>query len=147
MWLFGHGDVLFLNPFIDALYTFDEEKNLSADDIEITFDGKEITIPAMFLTDGTTISVGGLDSATGKVFSIDDWTLKAVNRKDAADLSTFTATFTSKTASGFNYTEGSTVWINLNPAGDDHTENMQLSFNVVSKTDFLVPYLSFQRVK
>lgn len=145
--LFGHGDVLFLNPFMNDLYVFDGASGVSADDIGITFDGKKITIPAMYLTEGTEISVGGLDSKTGSLFSIDDWSLISVDRKTPSDVSTFIATLTSETASDFDYSKGSTVWINLNPAGDDHTENVQIIFDVASKTDFIVPHRSFQRIQ
>ncbi len=145
--LFGHGDVLFLNPFINDLYVFEAASGDSADNVDVFFDGKEIKIPAMYLTENTDISVGGLDSKTGQIFSIDDWTLKLVERKSSSELNTFTATFTSQTAFGFAYTEGSTVWINIKPAGDDHTADMQISFNVTSKTDFIIPHLTFQRIK
>ncbi len=145
--LFGHEDVLFLNPFINDLYVFEGASGISADDIDIHFDGKEIKVSAKYLTDGTKISVGGLDSKTGRIFSIDDWTIESVEREPSADVSTFTATFISTTASDFDYSEGSTVWVNLNPAGDDHTMNMQFPFSVISKTDFLIPYRTFQRIK
>ena len=144
--LFGHDEALFLNPFMNGLYVLDETAGQNEKAIEITFDGKEIIVPAMYLTEGTTISAGGLDANIGKVFAIEDWTLKSVNRKNSADIGTYMATFTSKTAAGFEYSEGSTVWINLNPAGDEHTENRQISFTVVSQKDFLLSRLVFQRI-
>ena len=58
----------------------------------IAFNGKEITVPAYLLTENTIISVGGLDN-NGKVFSINDWNIKSVDRKDPNDLYSFVATF------------------------------------------------------
>ena len=144
--LYGHGDALFLNPLVNALYTFTSGEGIAAADINVSFDGKEIRIPVRYLTDGTTISVGGLD-ASGKTFSINGWTVKSVERKDKADIDTFIATLISPEASSFKYSEGSTVWINFNSYGDNHTQDMRLVFSVSSKTDFLVPYLVFQRIE
>ena len=143
--LHGHGSALFLNPFIDNLYRFEETPGIDLGQIDIVFTGKEIKIPARYLTENTVITVGGLD-ASGKTFLIDDWSIKSVERKDPSDISSFIATFTSSKASSFSYTEGSTVWINLNPAGDDHTSNIQVTFSVMTKTDFLIPYITFQRI-
>lgn len=145
--LFGHGDKLLINPLLNELYVFEGASHIDVNDIEISFDGKEIKIPAIYLTENTKISVGGLDSKTGQLFNIDDWTMKIVERKTSSDMNTFIATLTSKTASSFSYSEGSTVWINLNAAGDEHTEDMQISYTIGSKTDFLVPYLTFERIK
>lgn len=144
--LYGHGDVLFLNPLLNDIYSFDTIESIDSASINVSFDGKEIRIPACYLTDSTTISVGGLD-ASGKMFSINGWTVKSVERKNKTDIGTFIATLTSQEASSFKYSEGSTVWINLNSYGDDHTPDMRLVFSVASKTDFLVPYLVFQRIE
>ncbi len=144
--LYGHGDVLFMNPLMNGLYSYSSKEAINSLDIEVVFDGKEIKIPVRFLTDGATISVGGLD-ASGKIISVKEWTVKEVERKDKTDISTFIATMTSSEASGFKYTEGSTVWINLNSYGDDHTPDIRFVFSVESKTDFLVPYLVFQRIE
>lgn len=143
--LHGHSGDLFLNPFIDNLYRFDDYSEIDLTQIDITFTGKEIKIPARYLTENTVITVGGLN-VSGKTFLIDDWTIKEVDRKNANDVSSFIATLTSKQASNFSYTAGSTVWINLNPAGDEHTRNMQITFSVMTKKDFLIPYTAFLRV-
>ena len=131
---------------MNALYSFNAKETVDSATIDVSFDGKEIKIPAIYLTDSTTISVGGLD-ASGKMFSINGWSVKAVERKNKADIGMFIATLTSQEASNFKYSEGSTVWINLNSYGDDHTPDMRLVFSVASKTDFLVPYLVFQRIE
>ena len=144
--LYGHGDVLFLNPLVNGLYAFTAKESIDSSSIDVSFDGKEIRIPALYLTDNTTISVGGLDTS-GKMFSMNGWTVKSVERKNKADIGTFIATLTSQEASNFKYSEGSTVWINFNSYGDDHTPDMRLVFSVASKTDFLVPYLVFQRIE
>lgn len=144
--LFGHGDVLFLNPYINNLYSYDNATNISTDEIEIGFDGKEIQIPAIYLTEGTKISVSGLDMNSG-YFCIDDWQLESVERGTTSDINTFTAIFTSEIASDFDYPEGSTIWIDFNPAGDEHTENIQIYFKAESKTDFIFSHIDFQRVR
>ena len=73
------------------------------------FDGKEIKIPARYLTENTMISVGGLDTS-GKMFSINGWTIKSVERKNKADIETFIATLNSQEAPclcSFHYQEES----------------------------------------
>ena len=144
--LYGHGDTLFLNPLVNNLYSVDAKESIDSAGIDVDFNGKEIKIPALYLTDSSTISVGGLD-ASGKMFSLNGWTVKSVERKNKDDIGTFTATLTCQEASSFKYSDGSTVWINLNSYGDDHTPDMRLVFSVASKTDFLVPYLVFQRIE
>ena len=144
--LYGHGSALFLNPLMNGLYSFDAKESIDSASIDVSFDGKEIKIPARYLTENTMISVGGLDTS-GKMFSINGWTIKSVERKNKADIETFIATLNSQEASSFKYSEGSTVWINLNSYGDSHTPDMRLVFSVASKTDFLVPYLVFQRIE
>lgn len=144
--LYGHGTALFLNPLIDALYHYDAIPQTDVSQIDIVFTGKTIKLPAYYLTEKTAISVGGID-ASGRIFTIDDWGVESVERRKSEDITSFTATYVSKKASDFKYAEGTTVWIDLNPAGDEHTKEMQFLFSVVSKTDFLIPYLTFQRTE
>ena len=92
------------------------------------------------------LSVGGLDTL-GKTFLIGGWKVKSVERKDKTDIDTFIATITSSEATSFKYSEGSTIWINFNSFGDDHTPEMRFVFTITSKTDFLVPHLVFQRIE
>ena len=143
--LYGNGD-LFINPLMNSLYSFDSKESMAPKNIDVHFDGKEIKIPVRYLTDNAIISVSGLDGA-GKTFSINGWSVKSVERKNKDDIETFIATLTSSETSSFKYTEGSTVWINLNSYGDDHTPDIRFVFSVVSKTDFLVPHLDFQRIE
>lgn len=144
--LHGHDDALFLNPVMNNLYSFDSKEQISAETIDVTFDGKEIKIPVRYLTEGTKLSVGGLDTS-GKTFSIDGWTVKSVERKDKTNIDTFIATLTSSEAASFKYSEGATVWINFNSYGDDHTPEMRFVFSVASKTEFFVSHLVFQRIE
>lgn len=144
--LYGNDDVLFLNPIIDNYYRKENKKEIVPLGDVIAFNGKEITVPAYLLTENTIISVGGLDN-NGKVFSINDWKIKSVDRKDPNDLYSFVATFESSTAANYTYDVGSMVWVNFNATGDERTEDVQISFNVESKTDFLVPYTVFRVIE
>ena len=144
--LYGYGDVLFYNPLLNDLYYFTSKESISATDIDVSFDGKEIKIPVCYLTEGTAISVGVLD-ASGKMLSIDGWAIKTVERKNKDDIETFIATLSSSEAFNFKYSEGSTVWINFNSYGDKHTPEMRFVFSVASKTEFFVPHLVFQRIE
>lgn len=144
--LFGNNDVLFLNSSMNTLYSYEQNEPDSIPLDAVSFDGKVIRIPAQYLTEDSTISLGGIDAA-GKLFSIDDWTIKEVTRKDQSDFSSFEATFTSKNAETFTYNENGTVWINVNPSGNDHTENYQLTFSVSKKQNFLSQQIVFQRIE
>lgn len=144
--LYWHGDALFLNPIVDDLYSFDSKEQIAAETIKITFNGKEIKIPARYLTEGTKLSLGGLDTS-GKTFSVDGWTVKSVERKNMGNIDTFIATLTSPEAANIKYPEGTTVWIDFNSYGDDHTPEMRFVFSVSIKNDLLLRRLVFQRIE
>ena len=82
----------------------DAKESIDSAGIDVDFNGKEIKIPALYLTDSSTISVGGLD-ASGKMFSLNGWTVKSVERKNKDDIGTFTATLTCQEASSFKYSD------------------------------------------
>ena len=138
--LYGHGSALFLNPLMNGLYSFDAKESIDSASIDVSFDGKEIKIPARYLTENTMISVGGLDTS-GKMFSINGWTIKSVERKNKADIETFIATLNSQEASSFKYSEGSTVWINLNSYGDSHERHIGTETVKNLAYDYLCSYL------
>ena len=137
---------LFLNPLIEQLYDYEKRIAISAKDINnLSFDGKKIKIPAYYLSENAKLSVGGLDP-NGKLFSINNWTIQEVERKDTSELESFVATFTSKDAEKFKYSAGSTVWINISLTGDDHFLTVQIPFSVKEKNSFVVvPHLVFER--
>ena len=136
--LYGDGEPLFLNPVMDALYHEVEEQNTEQIVSQVTFSGKEMKIPAYLLTEKSTVSLGVIDS-NGKITIVDDWTIKSVERKNTADVSSFIATLSSKSVPDFE--KGSSAWISINPYGDEHTQEIQVTFTIEGNNSIVVPVI------
>ena len=147
-----NGEALFLNPVVDALYTFSSSaKMISLNEIDIVFDKDEITIPAMYLTATSSITVTITEGTS--VQTISDWTLESVDRHKSKDVGAFTAKFTSAQAKKATYNDGATIVITIVPITDkDHpevipVEPLVFKFKAVVKTyAWVIHPLSFSRV-
>ncbi len=147
-----NGAALFLNPAVDMQYTFSPEaKPISTDNIDIVFDKDEITIPAMYLTSTSAITMTITDE-TG-VQTITDWKLDSVDRHKSNDVATFTAKFISAQAKKATYTNGASITITIVPiTHSDHAEGLQINPMVFTFTTVVNTYarvihpVSFERV-
>lgn len=145
--LYGNGDVLFLCPEVNNVFSLHPDSDDIDKDIIVSFDKDTIKINARHLTENATVSIGGVDMSTGKIFSIDDWTLQKVERKKTSDLNTFVATYKSNISADYNYTDGSTVWINIDPSGDGHSKTYQISYKANVSTVIFVTTTTFERIE
>ena len=120
------GEALFLNPSIDNLFVFSSTvSDVKEEDIEIEFNGKEIALPAMYLTSDSVIkmSVSGKDAA-------DDWKIEKVNRKKGKPVDTFTAFYKSKKATKEKYNGGETIEITITPSKSVDTQPLKFNYQV-----------------
>lgn len=117
---------IFLDCNLDNLYRFDlQGYEFSLTDVDITFDGKRIKIPAQFVSDASIIVL----SANGQ--RISDWTVKNVDRNKSENFEDFIVTFTSKEVGDLKFTDGNEVAIEVFPY--DGADNAMVFSFVVEK--------------
>ncbi len=106
----GNNDCIFLPEPIDNLFTFESTNEIVSEDIEIEYDGDELTIPAKYVTDITQIKVY-VDDEESTVF--DDWVIDEVDRVDEHDFESFLVTFESEAADDYSFTGEEKVSIEI----------------------------------
>ena len=127
---------IFLDCNLDNLYRFNMQGyEFSLDDVDITFDGKKIMIPAQFVSDASVIVL----SINGQTIS--DWAVKDVDRNKSDKIEDFIVTFTSKAVGDLKFSDGDGVTIEVFPY--DGADNAMVFSFVVEKgilnliTDFV----------
>lgn len=107
-----NGNNIFLSAPIDHQFRFDTSVIETAD-IDVSFDGKELVVPASLVCTNSVIKVNVIDAATGEEIAFEDWVVAKVDRRQEGKLDTFTVTYTSIAAKEFKYTPDATVSITL----------------------------------
>ncbi len=126
--LHENGESIFLIPSIDALYRFrPAAETTTVEAIEVSFYGKELTLPAKYVSEDSVIkvTVTGLGSDAPVVF--EDWKIVKVERKDKNDFDSFTATFKCSTAEKYKYNIGATIHIDITPK-TNNADTLSISF-------------------
>ena len=125
--LHPNGSILFLNPFLDSLYSFNsQDSNIDPDSINIEFNGKAIALPAMYMTDDAEISI----SVTDEKSPIGDWVIKSVKRKKGKSVDTFIATYESKNATNVKYEGGEKIKITITPKNLEGLQPLVFNYEV-----------------
>lgn len=125
---------IFLDRNLDNLYRFDKsEYEVVPADVEIDFNGKQIVMPAQYVSSASHIvlSVNGV--------AVSDWNVKAVNRNKSSDIADFVVKFVSEEVRELEFEEGSVVTIEVFPY-DGSVESMCFTYDVVQSflfTDFV----------
>lgn len=137
---------LFLNQLIDANIRFySDSTDTDVADMTVDFDGKQIKLPAALVSSCSKIVItvsDGNDEST-----IDDWTIKEVNRKDD-DLESFVAVYESKTAKKFDYKADMTVSIEIYAVAENSAPDAVIEYVVVGgKTLWVFDTITFERVE
>lgn len=126
------GGNIFLSDPLDNRFWFSGQKHaIHEEEIEVTYDGDEFTIPASYVSDRSVleVAVSGEDTAILK-----DWEVSSVKRpKDAKDCSEFTVTFKSKSGDGLKYQEGDLVTVKIVPVAEAPEEAITFCFKAVKK--------------
>lgn len=137
---------LFLVPAIDNRYWFTEKMNLSAAEIEVGFKDGMFTLPVESIADFGTLSLSVKSGDT--VTDISDWDILKVERKDKTDITSFAATFSSPTASKFQFKKGDQLLFTLLPTGDEAESKLEFRFTAEERTDWVVHhYLVYVRTE
>ncbi len=141
------GAALFLNPAIDSMYNYSDSAVVSADSIEVTFEKGQLTIPAVYLCDSSSIVVSVSNGSS--VQAITDWQIEEVDRKKSHDAADFVAVFTSDEAKDITYNDGDQISITVTPLVSEGNlpEPLMFSFKADKTTvAWVVHPLSFTRV-
>lgn len=114
--LHENGESLFLVPAIDSKFNFTPlDAEASVQSIEVTGDGKEITLPINILTKDTRILLSVTEDGSAEPQIFEDWTVSRVDRKEKGNYSSFIAVFTSPQAKAYKYGVGANVKIEVIP--------------------------------
>lgn len=140
--LHDDGAPLFLVDGLDAQYCFGDINTPLTED-EVEFNGKEIKIPASWISECYVICVHVNGSNTT---DFTDWIVNGVTRKTEGDLGTFTVTLTSKAASSFAYTIGDEVTLYIYPYRGYSDDPYVIRYHVVSRERILFSGIGFERV-
>ena len=144
--LHENSEPLFLVNELDNLYTF-SPNDIDTSEIDMSFDGEELVIPAKYVSDDTKITV----TIKGKntLETIDDWKLTKVTRKTEGDIDTFKAMYSSETAKKFKYSGNMEIDIEINAKPDSAAENLHFKYNTeLQKRWGIIPdKLTYQRTE
>ncbi len=141
------GANLFLTSALDARFWFTKDTDqLNANEINVSFDDEKLTIPAVCISDRSTISVtvAGPNGTT----TLDDWVVKEVKRPKDAGCDDFVVTLVSKLGKDYKYQDGETITFRVVPVAETPDEFVDFTFKVTAvKTAVVFNGISFERVE
>lgn len=139
------GSQIFLTTALDEKFRFDSSGTaFDTNELNGSFDGKKISIPASCISDRSTIEI----SVSGKSGenTITDWTVKQVERPKDTDCSGFMVSYVSDTAQKYEYTDGDVVTVRIVPVAESPEEVIELSFKAVQeKKLYILKGIAFER--
>ena len=140
------GANLFLTSALDARFWFTKDVDQpNASEIEVSFDGEKLTIPAICISDRSTIAVT-ITGPNGTTV-LDDWTVKEVKRPKNAGCDEFVVTLVSKLGKDYKYQDGETITIKVVPVAESPEEFIEFTFKVTAVKKVVVfNGISFERV-
>ena len=141
--LYQDDEPLFLVKPIDNLFRENTEAIISSE-IEASFDGKEVTLPAQYVSDDAEVIVTiNTDTET---FTYDDFVIKKVKRQTESDIATFNATYTSEELSKHKWTKDSMITITVIPNKRYECETLTFNFVMDKFFDYKFgQYVTFNR--
>ena len=144
--LHENGESIFLVKPLDEKFWFAAgAKRTNEKDMEITFSGGQITIPAMYVSDDAAFKV--TVTSNGKKTVFDDWEVKAVDRPKNSEYTEFMAIITSESADKFDFTAGDMIRIEITSVTPDKDEIYVFSFKTVAvKKGLVFNGVAFERV-
>lgn len=107
-------DNIFLVPEIDEVFRFTENTGYTPDsEIELWFNGKEINIPARYVSDNYKVKVTVIEEGVDEKAVFEDWVISRVDRKSKAGFDTFITVMKSDTANKYKYSANANVVIEV----------------------------------
>lgn len=141
-----NGENLFLTDSLDHKFWFSPKETIEEDDIEVSFDGKKLSIPATCITDRSVIIVI-VNSEAGET-TITDWVVDNVKRPKDVDVSDFIVTYVSDKGKKYEYSGGDKVSVKVIPIDDSMDDYFEFTYNVVNtKVALVFDSIEFERTK
>ncbi len=140
--LHENGEDLFLTKVLDNRFRKNKSPIISSD-LEVSFDGGELTIPVMCYSDRSKLEV----SITGSSSEVlDDWVITEVTRPKNSDLNDYMVTFKSEKGKKHKYQAGDTIVIKVTPVEETPNEVVTFTFEVIAvKKIFVFNGIEFER--
>lgn len=135
--LHGNGESLFLIEPLDQYYTMDSDSLLDIENAEISFTGKEFTMPASFVSDDATIKM--IVDIDGTKTEVTDWVVSKVERKTEGDISSFKATFKSDDIKSLQYSSTTKVKLIITPRNNSSCEDISVAFKAKENQILFLP--------
>lgn len=112
-------------------------------DFEVSFDGKELTIPVICFSDRSQVTVS-IKGSNAEI--LDDWEITEVTRPKKSDYTDFMVTLKSAKGKKHNYQAGERIVITVIPVIDLPDEEIEFTFEVVAvKKAFVFNGIEFER--
>lgn len=145
--LHGNSEPIFLVNELDNLYTF-SPNDIDTSEIDMSFDGEKLVIPAKYVSDDTKITVT-IKGKNNILETIDDWKLVKVTRKTEGDIDTFRARYSSKTAKKFKYSANMVIDIEIDAKPDSAAESLHFKYNteLQKRWGIISDKLIYQRIE
>ena len=144
--LHPNGEQIFLIDVLDAAYWINVEddvptygSDLIHKEFQVDYDGDELIIPAFLVSDDAEITV----TVSGEEEPITDWVIEKVERSGDSDISTFIATYKSKTAGKHEYKNDDKVHVEIKPKKDMSSKKYRIDFEVIDSFTSIVPVPPF----
>ncbi|MBR4457937.1 MAG: hypothetical protein IKS31_03150 [Clostridia bacterium] len=144
--LHQNGEPLFLIEAINNRFTAAKQVT-DADDIEVTYNGKDFTIPAKYVSAGTVITVTTAGRDGSQTYGAAD--VSGVDRKGSHDVKAFTVTFK---CDDITFEDNEQITITVTPQPDLETETYTFRFKT-EKPKYLgiavgfIEDMKFNRIK
>lgn len=149
--LHPNGDRLFLNVPLDEQFRFSSDTAFDVNETpaefsDSRFSAPKITIPALYVPDGASVTLTVSGGEETQVYS--DWTLGEVDRNESEDPQGFIAVFSSNETEDADLEDGDLLTFTVTPPdGQDDVETLVIKFEVHKTSGFLgVSSLEFERI-
>lgn len=123
---------ILLNPTLDALFWFSKPVvHENASNIEVSFNGKELSLPVKYVTGKSEIKVSLTHPQAEDPVMLTDWVIDRVDRKNEHSFDSFVATFKSKAAAQHEYAADTIVLVEVTPGENSEAAAVSFSFKAV----------------
>ena len=130
-----NGDTLFLTTDLEEKYWFNKPSSGNPTST-MSFNGKKVEIPAVFLSSGASLKVI-VTGADGKK-EYTDWQLDEVDRNKSSNVNDFKATYSSKSIGKQKYTADSKISVEIIPSEEAGLSSKTYNFSVKKSKKFKV---------
>ena len=123
------GKELFLTKTIDDQYWFNNPDTISAENIDIDYAGKTLSIPAAYMTADSAIKVTITNPENSTQTIFEDWKINTVSR-ESEDIGSFEASYLSNESKKFSWVPDTEINIEISPR-----EDKEISYKYKFKTE------------